>query len=149
VRGYVNTLEAGRDRIASLGGECDPVDVMEHGDPHLRKAREAITAAESLPVETSRDIRDVPEASGLTLRQLVAGQKALFCCSEDPTFDAVRAVVAAVRGAMEPSCFHTLVMPESTLTVIDPFKAKCRVCYEFFDLPLDGPQSSENGNGDV
>jgi hypothetical protein len=33
----------------------------------------------------------------------VAGQKALFCCSEDPTFDAVRAVVAAVRGAMEPT----------------------------------------------
>lgn len=37
----------------------------------------------------------------------------------------------------EAECAHTLVMPESTLTVIDPFKAKCRVCYEFFDLPLN------------
>ena len=33
-------------------------------------------------------------------------------------------------------CVHNLVASVSTLTVIDPHKAKCRVCYEFFDLPL-------------
>jgi hypothetical protein len=42
IRAYVNTLEAGRDRIASLGGHCDSVEEMERGDPHLKKAREAL-----------------------------------------------------------------------------------------------------------
>lgn len=42
VKGYVNLLEAGRDRITSLGGDCDPVSVMEHNDPWLRDARAAL-----------------------------------------------------------------------------------------------------------
>lgn len=42
VRAYVNTLESGRDRIIELGGDCDPVDVMERADPFLRAAREAL-----------------------------------------------------------------------------------------------------------
>jgi hypothetical protein len=37
---YVNLMENGHDRIVSLGGSCDPVDVMEKGDPYLRRARE-------------------------------------------------------------------------------------------------------------
>lgn len=41
-RAYVRLLESGRDRIISLGGDCDPVDVMERGDPYLRKANEAM-----------------------------------------------------------------------------------------------------------
>jgi hypothetical protein len=44
-RGYVGTLEAGRDRIMDFGGTCDPVDVMEEGDPYLRAARALITPA--------------------------------------------------------------------------------------------------------
>lgn len=46
-RGYVSTLESGRDRIVSLGGQCDAVDVMERNDPVLRDARAAIAAAEA------------------------------------------------------------------------------------------------------
>jgi len=38
-RGYVNTIESGRDRIVSLGGTCDPVDAMERGDPVLMATR--------------------------------------------------------------------------------------------------------------
>jgi hypothetical protein len=38
-QGYVSTLEIGRDRIIALGGSCDPVDVMENGDPCLIAAR--------------------------------------------------------------------------------------------------------------
>lgn len=41
-QGYVNMLELGRDRIIALGGTCDPVDVMEEGDPVLRSARAAL-----------------------------------------------------------------------------------------------------------
>ena len=41
-RGYINTLENGRDRIIFLGGECDPVDRMEEGDPSLIAARVAL-----------------------------------------------------------------------------------------------------------
>lgn len=33
---YVRMLETARDRIRDLGGECDPVDVMERADPALR-----------------------------------------------------------------------------------------------------------------
>lgn len=42
IQGYVNLLESGRDRIISLGGDCDPVDVMEASDPYLRAARALI-----------------------------------------------------------------------------------------------------------
>lgn len=42
MRGYVNTLENARDRILFYGGQCDDVTTMERGDPHLRKAREAL-----------------------------------------------------------------------------------------------------------
>ncbi len=42
-QGYVNTLETGRDRIIFLGGSCDPVDVMEAGDPVLIAARAALS----------------------------------------------------------------------------------------------------------
>lgn len=44
-RAYVRLLESGRDRIVSLGGDCDPVDVMEANDIDLRAAREALDAS--------------------------------------------------------------------------------------------------------
>ena len=44
IKGYVSLLEAGRDRITSLGGDCDPVPVMEQTDPWLRDARKALAA---------------------------------------------------------------------------------------------------------
>lgn len=47
VRAYVRLLEAGKDRIESLGGDCDPVDRMEAGDSNLRTAKAAIAAAEA------------------------------------------------------------------------------------------------------
>lgn len=43
IRGYVNLLESGRDRITFLGGDCDPVDVMEASDPWLKDARAALS----------------------------------------------------------------------------------------------------------
>src|SRR5215470_19592006 len=46
-RHYVGQLENARDRIRQLGGECDPVDVMEARDPHLRQVREVIASVES------------------------------------------------------------------------------------------------------
>ena len=42
---YVSLLETGRDRIVSLGGDCDPVDVMERNDPALIEARSALLLA--------------------------------------------------------------------------------------------------------
>lgn len=42
IRGYVLLLENGRDRIVSLGGSCDPLDVMEQGDHYLHHARRAL-----------------------------------------------------------------------------------------------------------
>lgn len=45
-RAYVSLLEAGRDQIATYGDQCDSVEVMERGDPWLKKARNAIAKAE-------------------------------------------------------------------------------------------------------
>lgn len=42
---YVRLMENGRDRIIDLGGQCDPVDVMEAADPWLRDARAALSGA--------------------------------------------------------------------------------------------------------
>lgn len=42
---YVNLLEIGRDRIVSAGGSCDPVDVMEAGDPALVRVRAFLFAS--------------------------------------------------------------------------------------------------------
>jgi len=43
---YVSLMKTGRDRIVALGGDCDPVDVMERGNPWLRSAKEVIAKAE-------------------------------------------------------------------------------------------------------
>jgi hypothetical protein len=40
---YVRLLDSARERIIALGGDCDPVEVMERGDPYLAKARAALT----------------------------------------------------------------------------------------------------------
>lgn len=42
-RAYVNLLEVGRDRIISLGGECDSVEKMETGDPALIAAKAVLS----------------------------------------------------------------------------------------------------------
>jgi len=34
-----------------------------------------------------------------------------------------------------PQCQHDLLKPDTTIEVIDKWKAKCKVCIEFFDLP--------------
>lgn len=47
-RAYVNLMENGRDRIVMLGGDCDPVDVMERDDPYLRELRESLAATDDL-----------------------------------------------------------------------------------------------------
>lgn len=44
VRAYVRLLEVGRDRIVDLGGSCDPLDVMEQGDPNLIRAKRVLAA---------------------------------------------------------------------------------------------------------
>ena|ERR1700761_3547849 len=46
---YVRLLEAGRDRIRDLGGECDAVDVMERDDPALIRARSSLEASRVNP----------------------------------------------------------------------------------------------------
>lgn len=43
-RAYINLMENGRDRIVMLGGDCDPLDVMERNDPHLYESRATIAS---------------------------------------------------------------------------------------------------------
>jgi len=42
---------------------------------------------------------------------------------------------AAPGSPVEPACQHDLLKPDTTIEVIDQWKARCRVCVEFFDLP--------------
>jgi hypothetical protein len=41
-RAYVSMMRSGYDRIIELGGDCDPPETMERGNPYLRQAREAL-----------------------------------------------------------------------------------------------------------
>lgn len=68
MRHYVGQLENARDRITSLGGQCDSVEMMERGDPHLAQVREVIASVEATPVETQ------PVASNLVSRLRRASQ---------------------------------------------------------------------------
>lgn len=43
---YVSLMEIGRDRIVALGGSCDPVEVMEAGDPSLREIRDVLASVD-------------------------------------------------------------------------------------------------------
>lgn len=47
-RGYVRLLEAGRDRIRDLGGECDGIDVMVKNDIELIAIDKAISLVEDV-----------------------------------------------------------------------------------------------------
>lgn len=44
---YVVTMENARDRIVSLGGKCDLVEVMEEQSPELTKIRVLMTRIEA------------------------------------------------------------------------------------------------------
>jgi hypothetical protein len=46
IHAYVRLLECGRDRILDLGGQCDPLDVLEASDPWLRDARATLNQQE-------------------------------------------------------------------------------------------------------
>ena len=73
-RGYVNTLEAGRDRIIFLGGKCDTVEKMEASDPWLISARAAIAALQAEP-QGWRPIETAPkDAHALLWIDIVIGQ---------------------------------------------------------------------------
>ena len=41
-------------------------------------------------------------------------------------------------------CQHDLLKPDTTIEVIDPWKAKCKVCITFFDLPGCPAQKSSD-----
>lgn len=115
-------------------------EILETGDLLVR----ALTADETADVRIESLIR------ALHAKQAKIDALMLEFCPGEMSAEqkAEWATHQAPGSPLEPEaeCAHTLMMPESTLTVIDPFKAKCRVCYEFFDLPLDGPQSSEKAS---
>lgn len=70
VRGYVNLLETGRDRIMDLGGMCDSVETMERGDRELRQARDAITAAEQAAAAAAREPAQPPQITHIALLEI-------------------------------------------------------------------------------
>ena len=73
-RGYVNTLQAGRDHIIFLGGECDTVEKMEASDPWLISARAALAALQAEP-QPEADMfwdSDDGESFGHSIQDLIA-----------------------------------------------------------------------------
>lgn len=42
---------------------------------------------------------------------------------------------SGISLSVEPECQHDLLKPNTTIEVIDKWKAKCTICIEFFDLP--------------
>lgn len=56
-------------------------------------------------------------------------------------FAEIPAPRATSKSPADPECQHDLLKPDTTIEVIDKWKAKCKVCIEFFDLP-GRPESS-------
>jgi hypothetical protein len=75
IRGYVNLLENGRDRILMLGGQCDDVTTMETSDPRLREAKAALAAADAALARSEQ--KGLPAAIALQ-PPLPEPEKALF-----------------------------------------------------------------------
>lgn len=67
-RGYVNTVENGRSRIIDLGGECDPVDVMEQSDPLLIEMRALLQS--SAPAEPQAGVELTDERKSRSVLDL-------------------------------------------------------------------------------
>jgi len=58
-------------------------------------------------------------------------------------------LLEGTRASADPQCQHDLLKPDTTIEVIDKWKAKCKVCIEFFDLPgrpEPSPHSTFFGN---
>jgi hypothetical protein len=53
-------------------------------------------------------------------------------------------LLEGAKGSADPKCQHDLLKPDTTIEVIDKWKAKCKVCIEFFDLPGRPPDQSVN-----
>jgi hypothetical protein len=49
--------------------------------------------------------------------------------------EAIRLLEAPAPETPDGECRHDLLRPDTTIEVIDPWKAKCKVCINFFDLP--------------
>ena len=81
-RGYVNTLEGGRDRIIFLGGKCDTVEKMEASDPWLISARAAIAALQAEP-QGWRPIESAPEDKNILVATAGGHVDAAFWTDED------------------------------------------------------------------
>jgi len=106
IKHYVNLLEIGRDRIVELGGDCDPVDVMERSDPHLVVARRALaeydTAKDSPAGERWRPVH------GEFLVVAHGGKEfceAIVCDNEDAVGAAVTALKASKIEHKECTCY--------------------------------------------
>lgn len=91
-------------RIAALMRDLYGVAVCEcghllepcHQTPGMECSIAGCPCAHYREAHKPRTVTHIPDSSGLTLPQLVAGKQALYSCSEDPSFDDVRAVIAAV-----------------------------------------------------
>lgn len=129
-RHYVVIMKIGRERIIDLEGECDTVEVMERGDPYLRKAREAIANAESSPAETAEPIdtpRHVFEVTDDALRELWRAHGGNFhgpnvetgTMPEAKLLPFLRSLGA--RPAMEPS--ESPISPTGLRVYIQPEKS--------------------------
>lgn len=58
------------------------------------------------------------------------------CCQQGKEFDQrIYVGKSTDKGAATPTCQHDLLKPDTTIEVIDAWKAKCKVCIDFFDLP--------------
>lgn len=90
----VRTLEAGRDSILALGGDCDPVDRMEESDPTLREARAMLAAASKPEQQEAPELTD-EELMSLSMQHF-GGNGQLGDSTKYRVF--ARAVIAADRA---------------------------------------------------
>ncbi|WP_235088078.1 hypothetical protein [Chromobacterium sp. Beijing] len=99
--GYVQTLEAGNDRITSLGGDCDPVDFMEERNTYLRNARSIIAATNRAFLSQHTDDLAVDKFATAMKVKLAAARDKGRSGWDDPAQCSVESLAQLLVGHLE------------------------------------------------
>lgn len=108
------------------------------------------------------DFRGVSHTDSLSRARAVAERifsSAQATCASANSVLVHRQLIGELRAALtadgsseetgKDGCKHDLLKPDTTIEVIDPWKAKCKVCVTFFDLPGNNAFGEVPGETDL
>ncbi|KGP01106.1 hypothetical protein JT27_15010 [Alcaligenes faecalis] len=117
IRGYVNLMENGRDRILFLGGQCDPVDVMEASDPWLKSARAALAQQDEPKLDKPAKVGAGRFGVGIKWSTVIAAAQRLHAYEVTPEKEAER--IAGAEQKMQALRHHIAAQAQQDADKVD------------------------------